>query len=408
MSDEHDTTPAGNTGDALLDLSIADAEALDALLEAGLDLERVHRDLRDRAQRVAHLLGLLSAGSAEGREARIARVLRAIHTNGSADLSGQDAEALDAWVLAGFDSARVPASLRERARAHEALAALVRGPGGPVSSDFEREDLIARTMAGIDRLHEAADDSLRFVAPAGRSRWTDFLSVAAVMLIGVSILWPVLSTVRDGARRTACESNLRTVARAMGAYTGDQDDTLPMATAGFGGGTWWEVGRDPQHSNSANLYTLARENYLELKAMACPGNPQAITSPRSPEARDWASHEELSYSYRVMARPEKELWGTPSQLVIVADRSPVIQRALRQRTMFPFEPSPNHRGRGQHALFADGSVRWLETPVLPSGDNIWLPKPIEMLIDLAAKRQGLDPLRGTEAPADRTDSFVGP
>jgi hypothetical protein len=76
--------------------------------------------------------------------------------------------------------------------------------------------------------------------------------------------------------------------------------------------------------------------------------------------------------------------------------------------MFPFEPSPNHRGQGQHALFADGSVRWLETPVLPSGDNIWLPKPIEMLIDLAAKRQGLEPLRGTEAPADRTDSFVGP
>jgi hypothetical protein len=408
MSDEHDTTPTGNTGDALPNLSGADAEALDALLEAGLDLGRVERGLRGRAQRIAHLLGLLGAGSADGREARIARLLRAVHTNATTELSSQDAEALDAWVLAGFDSGRVPTSLRERARAHEALAALARGPGGPVSSDFEREDLIARTMAGIDRLDEAADDSLRLVAPAGRNRWADFLSVAAVMLIGVSILWPVLSTVRDGARRTACESNLRTVARAMGAYTGDQDETLPMATAGFGGGTWWEVGRDPQHSNSANLYTLARENYLELKAMACPGNPQAITAPRSPEARDWSSHEELSYSYRVMARPEKELWGTPSQLVIVADRSPVIQRALRQRTMFPFEPSPNHRGQGQHALFADGSVRWLETPVLPSGDNIWLPKPIEMLIDLAAKRQGLDPLRGTEAPADRTDSFVGP
>ena len=61
MSDEHDTTPTGNTGDALPNLSGADAEALDALLEAGLDLGRVERGLRGRAQRIAHLLGLLGA-----------------------------------------------------------------------------------------------------------------------------------------------------------------------------------------------------------------------------------------------------------------------------------------------------------------------------------------------------------
>lgn len=412
MSDQHDNTPSGSSvpGDALPALSAADADALDALLEAGLDLGRVERALRERAERVASLLGLLGAGSARGRDNRVARVLRAVHARHPeqpAELSTQDAEALDAWVLAGFDASRVPASLRERARVHEALAFLVRA-GGPVSSDYERQDLIARTLSGVESADHSGAESYKFVEPSARNRWADFLSVAAVMLIAASILWPVLSTVRDGARRTVCESNMRSVAQAMGAYTGDQDDTLPMAAAGFGGGTWWNVGDGPRHSNSANFYTLAREKYVDLKSMACPGNPRAITAPHSPDAWDWDNLDEISYSYRVMARPERELWGTPSQLAIVTDRSPVILRAVRQRTIFPFEPSPNHGGRGQHALFADGSDRWLESPVLASGDNIWLPKPIEVLIDVAARRQGLEPLQGTEAPADRSDSFVGP
>jgi len=416
MSDSPDSapdgTPAGTPIDSLPMLSAPDAEALDALVEAEFDPARVEGVRQTRAKRVAALLGLLGAAEAPGRDARIARLLSTLRARttaspGSAELCADDAEALDAWVLAGFDADRVPASLRARARAHEALAALARG-GGPVSSDIERADLVARTLAGIADSGESADESYKFVTASGSNRWADFLSVAAVMLIAASILWPVLSTVRDSARRSQCESNMRGVAHALGAYAGEHDDMLPMATAGFGGGTWWNVGRDPDHSNSANLYTLAREHYLGLEALACPGNPRAITAPRSPEARDWSSLEELSYSYRVMARPERELWGAPSQLVIVSDRSPVILRAVRGQTIYPIESSPNHRGRGQHGLFADGSARWLDTPVLPSGDNIWLPKPLELLIDLAARRQGLEPLQGTEAPADRQDSFVGP
>lgn len=412
MSDVRDNLPTGAPGDPLPQLSDADAEAIDALVGAGMDGDRLPEPVRARAQRVAALLGLLDGGSVAGREARVARVLNAVRARRAvagetAELCGDDAEALDAWVLAGFDAGRVPSSLRDRAKAHEALADLV-CVGGPVSSDFERADLIERTMAGIADSSDGEDEGHRFVTASDRNRWADFLSVAAVMLIAASVLWPVLSTVRDGARRTICESNMRGVAHAMGGYTGDHDEMLPMVTAGFGGGTWWNVGRDPDHSNSANLYTLARERYLGLESLACPGNLRAITAPRSPEARDWSSLEELSYSYRVMARPERDLWGSPNQLVLVADRSPVILRAVRGQTIYPLESSPNHRGRGQHGLFADGSAQWLETPVLPSGDNIWLPKPIEVLIDMVARRRGIKPLEGTEAPADRQDSFVGP
>ncbi|HZW09125.1 MAG TPA: hypothetical protein VFF69_04410 [Phycisphaerales bacterium] len=392
-------------------LSAPDAEALDALMDAGLEPERVPAALRPRAARVAGILALLGHAAVDGRDRRVARVMGAVRTRADGveqELCGDDAEALDAWVLAGFDASKVAGSLRARARAHQALADLVQSTPPVALRASDREGLIARTLAGVEQAEEINEEHFRLRAGASRVRWSDLLSVAAVFLIAASVLWPVLSTVRDSARRSLCGANMREVARALGGYSYDNDQMLPMATAGFAGGTWWNVGRDPSRSNSANFYTLARQDYVGLAAMACPGNPHAVTAPRSADARDWSSLEELSYSYRVMANAERELWGSPDRIVIVADRSPVVLRAVRGQTIYPHESSPNHAGRGQHGLMADGSAEWLESPVLASGDNIWLPKPIEILIDVVSRRVGLEPLQGTEAPADREDSFVGP
>lgn len=395
--------------DATPRLSPPDAEALDAMVEAGMAPPEAGGPTGARVDRVRRLLSLLEAGGPlAGRQIRTERVMAAVGVReAQPELCGDDAEALDAWVLVGFDATRVPGSLRSRARAHEALAALVTS-AGPAWGDPEREDLVERTIARVRAVGQSAEQSYRFRPVASRARWSDLLSAAAVLLIAGSVLWPVLSTVREGARRAVCESNLSLVSHALGGYTADHDAMLPMVNAGFGGSTWWQVGQDPSKSNSANLYTLARQHYLGLEALACPGNPRAATAPRSPDAMDWSSFDELSYSYRVMARAERDLWGSPTELVVVADRSPVIIRAVHGQTIFPFESSPNHDGRGQHGVFADGSARWLESPVLPSGDNIWLPKPIEIMIDAVSRRAGLDPLQGTEAPADRQDSFVGP
>jgi hypothetical protein len=56
-------------------------------------------------------------------------------------------------------------------------------------------------------------------------------------------------------------------------------------------------------------------------------------------------------------------------------------------------------------LWNDGSVQWTTTPVLNNGDNIWLPRPIERVLDsLAGKPM---PLEGREMPAPN-DVFLGP
>lgn len=406
MDEQHTPPPTGDdTPGTPPQLTEEDARALEAFFEADQDLERVPDALRARAQQAAALFGLLATGPVDGRDSRVSRVLAGADATSHATLSRDDAEALDAWMLAGLDAERVPASLRERARAHDALASLIASPAPESVSQFTRAHLIERTL---NRVAEAGHSQEPAITIPQRNRLADVLSVAAVLLIAASVLWPVMSTVRDSSRQAACAGNMRSVANAMGLYTADNDEMLPMVTAGFGKSPWWNVGSDPAHSNSANLYALSKQPYARLADLACPGNPRAITVPRSPDARDWGALEEISYSYRVMARPERLNWGQPSELVIVTDRSPVVLRAVRGQLIFPLESSPNHQGQGQHGLTADGAAQWLTTPALPSGDNIWLPKPIEMFIDMAARRQGIDPIRGTEAPAGRQDSFVGP
>ena len=59
-------------------------------------------------------------------------------------------------------------------------------------------------------------------------------------------------------------------------------------------------------------------------------------------------------------------------------------------------------------MIADGSVAWLETPVLARGDNIWLPRALERRIDELRRNQGLLPLNGVETPDDLDDVMLGP
>src|SRR5206468_8597012 len=130
-------------------------------------------------------------------------------------------------------------------------------------------------------------------------RLADLVSVAAVLLMGVAVLWPILSTVKTYQEKGACAANLGAVASALGMYTGDSKDAFPLATASYGG-SWIDVGTTPERSNSSNLFTLVKSGYAKLHDLACPGNQCAATGPIAPEAKDWRSLPEVSYSYYIM------------------------------------------------------------------------------------------------------------
>jgi hypothetical protein len=399
-------------------LGPADAAALDALVEAGMDEAMVmqrNAALAQRAARIREILGLLDCHTSADpalADVTMARILKARreaqHQRQPAAepiLCPDDEEALDAWVMAGYDAARVPSALRQRARRHQAIATLVRA-GRP---ELDRELLLDRTLAAVQAQIDKQSEGMVFEAPRprrGSLRLADLVSVAAVLLIGSAVLFPVMTAVREQSRRAICHNNLHATAMAMSAYAGSYQDSLPVVTASLGQGRWWDVGR-PQHSNSANLYTLARTGFTELANLACPGNPVAPTAIIQPDALDWRGLAEISYSYQIMFGPARPGWSSGQRTVVLADRSPVVPRAVRGELIAPFANAPNHGGAGQHVLFNDGAARWLRTPVLDNGDNIWLPRGWEIRIQQMSGRS-LDPLSGRELPDAADDAFLGP
>jgi hypothetical protein len=376
-----------------------DARALDALADAGFDSGKIAAP-DARVERAAGLLSML-AGNIRAHpslaDVTMARVLReATGASQEPVLSADDQEALEAWIMHGYDAARVAPSLRERAAKHAGLAAMAVGQPGAEPLDSALAD---RTLARVAAFEEVSSQSFRLPArKRGLSiRLADFLSVAAVVLIGAGLVLPVMSAVREEGRRGLCRTNLGSTASAMSTYAGSNRDSLPMAAASLGGGRWWDVGT-PQHSNSANLYTLAHDGYLKLATLACPGNPEAPTATTGGDARDWRRLEEISYSYQIMFGP-RPAWNNGQVMVVLADRSPVVLRAVRGEPIDPFANAPNHRGAGQHLLSTDGSVTWATSPVLKNGDNIWLPRAYELRPR---------PLSGTELPAAADDTCLGP
>lgn len=397
-------------------LLAADAAALDALMEAGLDADAaVGAGAEEaRVRQVAALLSLLrplAAAPAALADETLARVLRVQHEANLAaardaepTLSSDDEAALEAWVMGGFDADRVPTSLRDRARKHEALAALA--TTGPAFEGMEalRERTLALVQAEVGREAEALT-----IGAARRPgiRLADIVSVAAVLLIGCGVLFPVLGSMREQSRRAICNTNMTNTAVAMGTYAGSNRDSMPVANASLSGGKWWDVGVPSAPSNSANLYTLARDGYLPLADLACPGNPAAPTAPAAPGAHDWRRLEEVSYSYQIMFGP-RPAWNGGKRIPVLADRSPVILRAFRGEPIDPHANAPNHRGAGQHLLYNDGTVSWASSPVLESGDNIWLPRAIENRLRLMSGTRLPNPLQGTELPDAVDDACLGP
>lgn len=403
----------------------ADAEALDALVECGFDANRVPEALRSRAARVAELFRLADSPTVVRSPSLADRVAASVAARRASEIQGrpgevehtltkEDAAALADFADAGYDAAQTNPKHRERAAIHDRLVRLVTaGPPGVLGSP----DLAARTFDLV--MLSASAESRTLPMPARpvttgrtiRGRFWDAVSVAAMLMLSASVLSPILDEAKQRQHKSACQNNLASVAGAFGQYAGSHRESLPVATAGYGG-SWWDVGT-PGRSNSANLYTLARTGYAKVRDLACPGNLAACFEQPVSGAMDWSNIQQVSYSYQIMFGKHQARWKSPERTVILADRSPVVLRALRRESVVPKENSPNHRQRGQDVLFADGSSRWLATPEFTTGsaarraDNIWFPWQIETIIDQA--RRGVEiTLDGHELPASEHDTFLGP
>ncbi len=402
----HETTDSSHLGPD-------DAAALEALIDAGYDLNQVREPLRQRAARIADLLGLIDTPIEQSQTDLVNRTAdligRAERTSlvsdsMNAQLSPADEDALDAWVMAGARRSSIPGSLRDRAQQHEHLAQLIKDT--PVAERGRTSaDLIEATLHRVSQTEVDQRDRMSI----GRIRGlqlADIVSVAAILLLAVSVAFPLFGSMRHQSRLSACDANLGRVASALGIYAGANESSLPVMTAGFGGGSWMRVGQEPKNSNSANLYVLVRNRYAEMSDLACPGNPNAPTRETRSDAHDWQQLEDVSYSYQVQdGQTARRFWETALPTPTIADRSPVVLRIVRGEPIQPEANSPNHGSRGQHLIWTDGSVTWATSPVLENKDNIWLPRSIEQVVSEVKRYYGM---KGNEVPASGQDALLGP
>lgn len=393
-------------------LGESDGAALDAFVEAGMDPTRVGAEHRERAQKIASILRLLEPANVTCSEALIdvtlARVNR-VPRDESARLCSADESALQAWILAGFSAKKTPGALRARAERLEAIQQQIT----TVPLDRSADALIQKTLAGVQADEDARADRMNFETQALRRglgvRMADVVSVAAILLIGAAVMWPLLTSLRQQSQRTACFGNLNTAGLGFATYAGDNRDLLPVAGTTLSG-PWWNTGT-PNQSNSANLFQMVRTGHAKLDDLACAGNPSAMRGEADPDASDWASRENVSYSYQIMFGSAMVTWSGHGAQVVLADRSPVVDVWVQGRPFFPMTNSRNHDGRGQHVLVTDGTAVWLKTPETASGDNIWLPRSIEHAIRLLTSRERSrpqTPLTGTETAESARDVFLGP
>jgi len=391
----------------------ADARALEALCEAGFDRERVPAELRGRADRCAAVLGLLSCGPRPECDeslidATLVRAAALRRTEQLDELVAVEEDALEALVAAGFDPARCPAGVRARAaRQAEMLAAL----NVPIDADG-RESLIGRTLERVLEGVQSSERRMRLDSAPRLSRanfrWGDLISVAALLLVASAVVTPMVGAVRNYSQQRTCQAGMGLgLAQGFKAYANDFREALPIASPSPAGKTWWQIGT-PAQSNSANVFVLIRAHYAQPADLACPGNAHACRTPLAPTAQDWSCSDEVSFSYQNLFAAERPRWTQPASMVVIADRSPVTVRAMRHELINPVANSDNHAGRGENALFNDGLVRWLKSPVLSTGDNIWLPRTVEEIIAQRKDPTRADPLRGTEAPTGASDAFLSP
>jgi hypothetical protein len=271
------------------------------------------------------------------------------------ELSPDDQRVVDALFAAGFDEkaiARLPAADRPRADRLVHLLGLMH--------DYPVEDvdetLVHATLAGIDR-HEAERARRMTIDPmearelrAGRLRrlpLPSLLTVAATILIGASIILPILHNLRQEQVDLKRLNNLRYVSFAVDNYAADYDGAIPTARAGLSGVA-------DAFADAINLTPLIEEHYCQIN------RPEPESYESSPAG----------------------LWFGSNRVLFLGDRNPIIE-ALRQRRLDrPLLITFGHERARRNILTAEGAILWLDHPPMRAEERpLWRPRGVLWLAD---------------------------
>ena len=203
-------------------------------------------------------------------------------------------------------------------------------------------------------------------------RLTD-LAIAATILVLISVvIFPALDQSRQQRMLVDCSNNLRNLGVAMESYAQSHSQYFPFFSA-----------TGPLNVAAMSVPLLLETGWVaERSTFVCPASrddPASIPQP----ARVRAALDEVdrlssvlpsmrgSYGYTLGVKLGDHYYAPRrdqmADRLLTSDRAPRPGEGCVSRSN-----SPNHRGRGQNALFPDGHVRFLCSPeARPNGDNIF-------------------------------------
>ena len=233
--------------------------------------------------------------------------------------------------------------------------------------------------------------------------------VGLLLLILVVLLPSGNGPSRGSAYKVKCASNLREIGRSMRQYALDYDgqfprtrydpvDPTPRFFTGVMSSEPFAEGGPAANDVTAAWWHLLRESDMAAEVFICPTDAAAVPMGFAPgkSKRDYANfagRRYLSYSF-ANPYPSREAaeagfaWSNrlPSTFVLAGDVNSGVPGVL---TISPssikreFRPvnSPNHGLDGQHLLYADGAVRFEQSPFDPvSKDNVYAAAGSEAII----------------------------
>lgn len=314
------------------------------------------------------------------------------------NLSPEDREILDVLVANGYDVESLASDQVERGRRLVGCLGVL----NHLPVDKPGDLLIARTMEAIEhrRQQDRFSQQINVLKRSGGCgigvRWHELATLAAVLLICVSVVWPTLSNARSRSRRVVCQERLGMAGMGFSSYAMANDGQMPAEK--FRVGDSWlrpELFDDEGNamSNTAHLIVLHRLGYVDAKALICPDAFEQLPLLKT-KMHNMPNMMMISFSYQNQFTKKAQKWDRTVRLGVLADKNPLFGPGIFRRNV-PFSSvSLNHcRLGGQNVLFNDSSVTWIGRPVLRGSDNMWQSGDVKTY-------------SGTETPHDEKDSFL--
>ena len=208
-----------------------------------------------------------------------------------------------------------------------------------------------------------------------------------------------------------CQMQLSRVGTGLANYRAEHDDLMP-AVARADGQPWWKVGYQgaENHSNTRNVWLLAKEGYVDTTDFVCPGKRQGRALKFDPAKakyyNDFPDRRYVTYSFRIISCDKKTMQkNTTGRKVLMSDLNPLFEK-LPHDFSSPLKlqlsekllklNSVNHNRRGQNMLFSDGSVEFRKN------------RTEDITADDIFTLRNTHVYEGTELPKCESDAFLAP